>query len=335
MSVGSDRRLKALADVLEDIARTIGKERSRGGVATYIPALAKADAGMFGISIATANGEVASAGDKDTGFSIQSISKVFALTAALGKLGGQIWHRVGKEPSGTSFNSISQLEIDRGIPRNPFVNAGALVVADCLLDGSIPRETVGLLLRFIRHAADDDAIFIDKDVADSERENSEVNAALANYLKAHGNLNNAVSRVLDVHCRHSAITMSCRQLAAAGRYLAFGGTTGQGEPRLVSSECARRINALLLTCGLYNGSGDFAFRVGIPAKSGVGGGILAIVPGKASVAAWCPGLDRQGNSLLGIKALELLARQMDWSVFGTTGHAESRMDGVAAGARSR
>lgn len=304
-----------LAEAVAEITETLSARTDRGAVATYIPELAGVDPGQFGIAVVDAEARVAAAGDAETPFSIQSVSKVFALTLALGKIGDSLWRRVGREPSGNAFNSITQLEYEKGIPRNPFINAGALVVSDVVLSGHSPKVALGEMLRFLHFVADDESIFIDDRVARSEESTGFRNAALANYLRAFGNLKNPVEMVLGTYFHQCAIAMTCRQLAMAGRYLAFNGRhpTAGG---VVSSERAKRINALMLTCGHYDGSGDFAFRVGIPAKSGVGGGILAVVPGKASIAVWSPGLDAQGNSVLGSDALEMLSRRMGWSVFG-------------------
>lgn len=304
-----------LSALVAEIAADMGREEERGAVATYIPQLAKVDPARFGIAVIEADGTVHAAGDADEPFSIQSISKVFTLTLALGKVGDGLWKRVGREPSGNPFNSIVQLEAEKGIPRNPFINAGAIVVTDTLLAGHAPKEAIGEILRFVRHVADDDTIFIDAAVARSETATGHRNVALANYMRAFGNLDHAPELTLGVYFHQCAIAMSCRQLAAAGRFLALDGRHPTAGGRVVSSERARRINALMLTCGHYDGSGDFAFRVGIPAKSGVGGGILAIVPGKASIAVWSPGLNRVGNSMLGSIALEKLAKAMGWSIF--------------------
>jgi glutaminase len=298
-----------------DIAAEMSEREERGAVASYIPQLAHVDPRRFGIAVMLADGTTHVGGDADEAFSIQSISKVFTLTLALGKVGDALWRRVGREPSGNPFNSIVQLEAEKGIPRNPFINAGAIVVTDTLLGGHAPKEAIGEILRFVRHVADDDTIFIDKAVARSETATGHRNVALANYMHAFGNLEHSPELTLGVYFHQCAIAMSCRQLAAAGRFLALDGRHPTAGGRVVSSERARRINALMLTCGHYDGSGDFAFRVGLPAKSGVGGGILAIVPGKASIAVWSPGLNRVGNSMLGAIALERLARATGWSVF--------------------
>jgi glutaminase len=302
--------------VIREIADEMRQRPDRGEVASYIPELARVDAKSFGLVVIDAEGNVAAAGDSETAFSIQSISKVFTLTLALGKVGDRLWRRVGREPSGSAFNSIVQLEYERGIPRNPFINAGAIAVTDLILSGHQPREVLGEILRFVRFLADDPSITIDEAVAASEQRTGFRNRALANYMKSFGVLDNPVDFTLGAYFHHCAIAMSCRQLAMAGRFLAQSGrhpSTGQS---VVQPERARRINAVMLTCGHYDGSGEFAYRVGLPGKSGVGGGILAIAPGKASIAVWSPGLDAAGNSHLGQIALEALTKRLDWSIFG-------------------
>lgn len=304
-----------VADVLWAIAAEMAAQADRGAVATYIPQLSKVDPQKFGIAVALTDGTLHCAGDAEQRFSIQSISKVFTLTLALGKVGDALWRRVGREPSGNPFNSIVQLEQERGIPRNPFINAGAIVVSDILLAGHQPREAIGEILRFVQFLADDETVFIDSEVAASERATGFRNFALANYMRSFDNLGHAAELVLGVYFHHCAIAMNCRQLAQAGRFLANDGKNPATGHSVISSERARRINALMLTCGHYDGSGDFAFRVGIPGKSGVGGGILGVVPGIASMAVWSPGLNANGNSRLGSIALEKLARAMNWSIF--------------------
>lgn len=307
---------KALQAAVTEIADEMRQRTDRGEVATYIPELAKVDPRRFGLAIVDAEGRVATAGDADEPFSIQSISKVFTLTLALGKVGERLWKSVGREPSGSAFNSVVQLEHEKGIPRNPFINAGAIVVSDVILAGHQPRETLGEILHFLRHVSDDATIAIDNDVAASEQRTGFRNIALANYMKSFGVIENPVHLTLGVYFHHCAIAMSCRQLAMAGRFLAHSGRDPVSGHSVVPAERAKRINALMLTCGHYDGSGEFAFRVGIPGKSGVGGGILAVVPGKASVAVWSPGLDASGNSRLGRIALEMLSRRLGWSIFG-------------------
>ena len=305
-----------LEAAVREIAGEMKSRPDRGEVASYIPELARADASAFGLAVVDDEGRVVVAGDGDTPFSIQSVSKVFTLTLALGKIGDRLWRRVGREPSGSPFNSIVQLERESGVPRNPFINAGAIAVTDAILSGHEPREALGEILRFMRFLADDDTIRIDESVAASERRTGFRNVALANYMKSFGVIGSPVDHVLGVYFHHCAIEMSCRQLAMAGRFLAWRGRDPSSGHSVVTAERARRINAVMLTCGHYDGSGEFAYRVGLPGKSGVGGGILAIAPGKASIAVWSPGLDASGNSHLGRIALETLAKRMGWSIFG-------------------
>lgn len=302
--------------ILTDIHDEQLSREDRGTVASYIPELARIDPQKFALVVATISGEIFAVGDHDEHFSLQSISKVFTLTLALGKLGNALWHRVGREPSGTAFNSIVQLEHERGIPRNPFINAGALVVTDAILEGHKPKEALAEILRFVRFLADDPSIMVDPIVAKSELETGFRNVALANYMRAFGNIHHDVDLTLGVYFHQCAIAMTCRQLARAGLFLANSGTIPGASGRVISSERARRINSLMLTCGHYDGSGEFAFRVGLPGKSGVAGGILAIVPGRASIAVWSPGLNDIGNSLVGTWALERLAQRTGWNVFG-------------------
>ena len=302
--------------IVNDIADDMRRRTDRGDVATYIPELARVDPKAFGLVVVDAEGNVALGGDADTPFSIQSISKVFTLTLALGKVGDNLWQRVGREPSGSPFNSIVQLEFERGKPRNPFINAGAIAVTDVILSGHRPREALGEILRFVRFLADDPSISIDEAVAASEQRTGFRNAALANYMKSFGVLENPVEMTLGVYFHHCAIAMSCRQLAMAGRFLAQQGRNPSTGWSVVMPERARRINAVMLMCGHYDGSGEFAYRVGLPGKSGVGGGILAIAPGKGSIAVWSPGLDTSGNSRLGQIALEILSKKLGWSIFG-------------------
>ncbi|WP_112606392.1 glutaminase [Rhizobium sp. WW22] len=305
-----------LQAILDGIHNELSPRIGEGKVADYIPELAKVDPKQFGMAIATVDGKVYSIGDAGVPFSIQSISKVFMLTLALGKVGESLWNRVGREPSGTAFNSIVQLEREEGIPRNPFVNAGAIAVSDVVLAGHEPREAIGELLRFVRYVADDDTISIDDKVARSETQTGFRNFALANFMRAYGNIHHPVEHVLGVYFHQCALSMSCRQLAKAGLYLAARGSNPITGHSVVSPKRARRINALMLTCGHYDGSGDFAYHVGLPGKSGVGGGILAVAPGIGSIAVWSPGLNKVGNSQLGAVALEMLAAHTGWSVFG-------------------
>ncbi|MEM5472526.1 glutaminase [Hoeflea sp. AS60] len=305
-----------LQQVLDEIAFDAAVAADRGVVAQYIPELAKVDPGQFGIAVALPDGQVLSAGDAGTAFSIQSVSKVFTLSLALGKLGDSLWARVGREPSGNPFNSIVQLEQEKGRPRNPFINAGAIAVADLILSGHQPREAIGEIVRFMRYLADDDTILIDERVARSETAHGDRNASLAHFMRSFGSIVHPVDHVLGVYFHQCAIAMNCKQLARAGLFLASQGQNPLTGSQVVPPQRARRINAIMLMCGHYDGSGEFAYRVGLPGKSGVGGGILAIAPGIASIAVWSPGLDTVGNSKLGSAALEQLTKRMEWSVFG-------------------
>ena len=305
-----------LEAILDDIADRMASESERGKVADYIPELAKANLNRFGIAVVPIGGAPVVAGDADEPFSVQSIVKVFTLTLALERAGSGIWARVGREPSGDPFNSIVQLEYEHGIPRNPFINPGAIVVADIILGKRKPQAAIEEFVSLCRRFACDESIGIDADVAASEIATGARNRALAHFMAAEGNLKNPVEDVLELYFNQCAVAMSCRQLAMSARFLASAGRLEGDDDPIITAERARRIVALMVTCGLYDASGEFAFRVGIPAKSGVGGGILGVVPGRASIAAWCPGLDEKGNSLLAARAFEELARATGWSIFG-------------------
>lgn len=282
----------------------------KGDVAQSIPELACMSTDHFAMSVCLPNDHQISAGDATTRFSVQSVSKVFTLAIALGRFGDGLWQRVGREPSTSAFNSAQELEVRRGIPPNPFVNAGAIVTTDMILAESTPAETLGEILQFVRLAASDHDILIDPAVAKSERLTAHRNWALAHILTACENLKHPCELTLGTYFHQCAIAMTCEQLARFGRFLA-----GIVDTTLVSARNVRSMNALMLTCGHYQGSGEFAYRVGIPAKSGIGGGILAIVPGIASIAVWAPGLDKHGNSLLGTAALERLSDMLGLSMF--------------------
>lgn len=302
--------------ILDDIHATISASPDRGRVASYIPQLAGVDPAKFGIAMVLEDGTRFHAGDAREAFSIQSISKVFTFTLALERLGDAIWSRVGREPSGDPFNSIVQLEHERGKPRNPFINAGAIAIADAIMQHSPAQSALEEILQFVRLLADDHSIDIDEKVALSEKQSGDRNASLAHFIASFGNLHNPAAAVLDTYFSHCSIAMSCEQLANAGRYLVADGMITRSNTRVVSPQQARRINSLMLMCGHYDGSGEFAYRVGLPGKSGVGGGILAIAPSKASIAVWSPGLDSIGNSKLGTRALEMLVQHTGWSIFG-------------------
>lgn len=304
-----------LRSIVAEISEEMAAETERGKVADYIPPLARIDPNMFALTVVTGDGEVISGGDAQTRFSIQSVSKVFTLALGLGRLGDRLWARVGREPSGDPFNSIVQLEFEKGLPRNPFINSGAIVVTDCILGSFVPKEALAEILQFVRFLASDEDIAIDPAVARAEQATGYRNVALANFMRSFGTITGPPEQTLGVYFHHCAIAMTTEQLAASGRFLAFDGCLSPGGSRAISARMARQINTLMLTCGHYDGSGEFAFRVGLPGKSGVGGGILAVVPGQASIACWSPGLNAVGNSRLASRALEQLALRAGWSVF--------------------
>lgn len=299
--------------ILDTIHQEIQPLLSQGKVATYIPELAKVSPAHFGMAVFCLDGRSFVVGDALQKFSTQSVTKLFALSLAFEREGDAIWHRVGREPSGNPFNSLSQLEYERGIPRNPFINAGALVINDILAQRFVQADIA--VLQFMRVLADQPKIDFDREVAYSEQVHAHRNKAIAHLMKDFGNLYNPVDSVIDSYCRQCSITMSCVELAKAGSFLANHGTIPWSGTTILDSSSAKRLNALMLTCGTYDVAGDFAFRVGLPAKSGVGGGILALVPGELAVAVWSPGLDASGNSLAGTMALELFTTLTARSIF--------------------
>lgn len=302
-----------LQQIIDDIARDIVPYFGQGKPASYIPALAQVAPHQFGMAVHTLDGQRYATGAAGVPFSIQSISKVFMLAAVLEQFGDALWTRVGKEPSGNPFNSLVQLEHENGIPRNPFINAGALVVTDLAVSlmGDVKRH----LLERVREEAASARVDFDPEVARSEHAHGDRNAALAHFMKSYGNVVNPVDAVLDAYFHACSLSMSCQELAAAGLFLAnHGRSPSSGEQRLTRSQ-AKQINAVMLTCGTYDAAGEFAYRVGLPCKSGVGGGILAVIPGKMSIAVWSPALDERGNSLIGLEALDRFSTRTGLSIF--------------------
>ncbi|MBQ9147360.1 MAG: glutaminase [Rikenellaceae bacterium] len=299
--------------LLENIYQEILPYAKEGKQANYIPELAKVNPDQFGMFIHSIYGETASIEQADTRFSIQSISKVFALAMCLSIKGDDLWKRVGREPSGTAFNSLIQLEVEHGIPRNPFINAGALVMADILF--SHLDDPANDFLNFVRAVANNPTIEYNRDVANSERENGYLNAAIANLLKYHGTIENDIESVLNFYFLMCSIEMSCRELSLA--FLAFANHRRKFDYAGISLTASqvKRINAIMQTCGFYDEAGEFAYFVGLPGKSGVGGGIVAIHPLQYSVAVWSPRLNSKGNSVMGMKALELLTTETKESIF--------------------
>lgn len=301
------------SQLLENIYQSILPFAKEGKQADYIPELAKVNPDQFGMCIHTIYGEIAAIEQADTRFSIQSISKVFALAMCLSIKGDDLWTKVGKEPSGTAFNSLVQLEVEHGIPRNPFINAGAIVMADILMSHLENPEAD--FLNFVREVAGTDTIVYNESVAASEREKGYLNAAIVNLLKYHGTIENDIEKVLHFYFLMCSIEMSCRELSQA--FLVFANHRRKFDYAgiTLTASQVKRINAIMQTCGFYDEAGEFAYLVGLPGKSGVGGGIVAIYPLQYSVAVWSPRLNAKGNSVMGIKALELLTTNTQASIF--------------------
>jgi glutaminase len=299
-------------EILSEISSKCSVSEDRGEIATYIPELAKIDVSKFGIHLVDTKKNFFKAGNSEELFSIQSISKVLSLAKALGLIGKDVWQRVDVEPSGDPFNHLSLLEQENGIPRNPLINAGAIVIADILVSHlENPKED---FLQFIRALTNDDTIKYNLEVAQSEKKTGFRNYAAANLLKSYGNLKNDVETVLDFYFHQCAIEMTCAQLAKSF-YLFINRGVCLRENTHLNIRQVKRINALMLTCGFYDEAGEFAFEVGLPGKSGVGGGIVALLPGKYCVATWSPGLNTKGNSKLGMEALEKLTTATQQSIF--------------------
>ena len=300
--------------MLESILAQVRPLIGQGKVADYIPALASVEANKLAIAVSTIDGRHFQAGDADERFSIQSISKVLSLVVAMDHYREEeIWQRVGKDPSGHPFNSLLQLEIEQGKPRNPFINAGALVVCDMLQSRlSAPRQR---MLEVVRQLSDVSDITYDSTVARSEFDHSARNAAIAWLMKSFSNFHNDVATVLQNYFHYCALKMSCVELARTFLFLADEGRAPHLTRPVISPLQSRQVNALMATSGMYQSAGEFAWRVGLPAKSGVGGGIVAIVPHEMAICVWSPELDDAGNSLAGIAMLEALSHRLGRSVY--------------------
>jgi len=302
-----------MQDLLQNIYQQVKPLIDQGKVADYIPALAEVNPEQLGIAIYTNEGDLFTVGDALKPFSIQSISKVFGLTLAMQLQGDELWKRVGREPSGLPFNSLVQLEYENGIPRNPFINAGAIVISDIIESAYAAPNLVMKLLA--RKLSLNDSVKIDATVAQSEFEHRSRNAAMAYLMKAFGNFDNDVESTLMTYFSNCAISMSCKDLAIATSYLSNKGRHIPSNSQVLSENQTKQLNSLMATSGLYDEAGRFAFKVGMPGKSGVGGGIVAIVPNKLTVCVWSPRLNEAGNSYVGMAVLELLSEYLDWSVY--------------------
>lgn len=306
-----------LAELLSEVASIARPAAADGVVADYIPVLSEADPDAFGIALVDLDGREHLNGDVDQPFAIQSISKVFSLVLAMQEadahagVSEELWSRVGREPSGDPYNSLVQLERERGIPRNPMINPGALVIDDVLLDHcKDPKLSMMELLETLAR----EPLSVDQGVLDSEQGSLHRNRAMANLLASFGNLHHEVDDVLDNYVHACAIAMTTRQLARSIRFLANDGVEPDSGERILSSELAKRVAAIMFTCGTYDAAGEFAFSVGLPCKSGVAGGIIAVVPRRMGVCVWSPPLDTSGNSLAGRTALHELSRRVDLSI---------------------
>tara|TARA_R110002074_G_scaffold151605_3_gene305313 strand:+ start:11050 stop:11964 length:915 start_codon:yes stop_codon:yes gene_type:complete len=299
-------------NVIEAVHKELKSKTNKGLVASYIPELSNINPQNFGIFVKHINGKSYAVGDWNVPFSIQSISKAISLALVLPIYKNSIWERIDVEPSGNPFNHLSLLELENGIPRNPFINAGAIVIADMLVTHfDNPKQ---VFLDYVRDLANDQTIDFNYNVAKSERLTGFGNYAAANLLKSFNNLENDVDDVLDLYFHQCSVEMTCEQLSNAFFMFANNGKCLQQKERLTSSQ-AKRINAIMLTCGFYDEAGEFAFEVGLPGKSGVGGGIIALLPNHFTIATWSPGLNEKGNSLIGMKALELFTTKTKRSIF--------------------
>lgn len=299
--------------ILNEVYAEVEQMQMQGTVANYIPELAKMDLHKFGISLVTVDGQEFQVGNTNEKFSIQSISKVFTLAMVFPVKGEDLWHRVGVEPSGNSFNSLAQLEYENGIPRNPLINAGALVVTDILR--SMTPNALDELLNFVRSLTGTRDINPNISIAKSELQNSSRNKALAHFMKSFGNISSPINDLIETYCYQCAIEMTTHELAHAFLLFANHGTNPNSDEKYLTTSQTKRLNAVMQTCGFYDEAGEFTFKVGLPGKSGVGGGIAAVLPDQFSVAVWSPGLNHKGNSLKGMKALELLTTKLGHSVF--------------------
>lgn len=300
-------------EIIDQIFTSTLQIENKGELAGYIPELANVNPQKFGVYIKTIDEEEYGIGDFEERFSIQSIAKVLSLSLAFKLLGEKIWERVGVEPSGTPFNSLIQLEREKGIPRNPFNNSGAIVICDILLSQlSNPKED---FLDFVRDISNNPDLNYSRKIAESEKSVGYRNVALCNYIKSFGNIKNEPADVLDFYYNLCSIEMNCKELSETFLFFAYSGKKLSNGWPILSKSQTKRMNALMQTCGFYDESGEFAFKVGLPGKSGVGGGIIAIHPSKYAISVWSPRLNVKGNSYRGVKFLEAFTTMAESSIF--------------------
>jgi glutaminase len=298
---------------LEQLYETL-KSVSTGQVATYIPELAKADPNWFGISVATVGGQTFEVGDVHQKFTIQSISKVFAYGMVLEDYGREnLIKKVGVEPTGDPFNSLIRLDEDSKRPDNPMVNAGAIATTS-LITGQDPADKLNRLLamfqRYVGHE-----VFVDVSTFMSERSTGHRNRAMAHLMLNFGMIDQPIDAALDLYFQQCAVLVTCHDLAVMAATLANSGINPMSGEQAVNPNHVRDILSVMYTCGMYNFAGEWAFRVGIPAKSGVSGGILAVVPNQAGIAVFSPPLDGHGNSVRGLKVFEALSEEFGFHMF--------------------
>lgn len=305
-----------MENLLSDIIESNKKYTNFGQVASYIPELKKANPEDLGICIIDKNNNIYYEGDYKKKFTIQSVSKTIILAMALmDNDWPYVFSKVGMEPSGDPFNSIMKLETDdTKKPCNPMINAGAIVTTS-LIKGSTLKEKEERMLAFFRKIAKNDNIKINKAVYESEKLTGDRNRAMAYLLKNDGVINGDVDEILDLYFKQCSLEVDCVDLARIGLIFANYGIDIETGERVISESVSRMVKTFMVTCGMYDASGEFAIKVGIPAKSGVGGGIMASVPKKMGIGIYGPSLDKKGNSIAGIKVLEDLSRQLELSIF--------------------
>ncbi|MDZ4747387.1 MAG: glutaminase [Saprospiraceae bacterium] len=299
--------------ILEELYHLIKVKPDEGLVTPYIPELAEIDPSKFGVHLAATSGEQTGIGDHREKFSIQSIGKVLSLTLAFQQRGESLWDRVGVEPSGNPFNSLWQLEYEKGKPRNPLINSGAIVICDILC--TLYDDPLKELLAFIRSMSGNENISCNNQVAASEKKLGFRNAALINLMKSCNNIDNDIDEVMDLYYHMCSIEMTCDELANTFLLYANHGQRQSTGDAVITSSMAKRINAIMQTCGFYDEAGEYTFKVGLPGKSGIGGGIVALHPGNYAVAVWSPKLNKKGNSVKGMQLLEILTTKTGLSIF--------------------
>lgn len=305
--------MKDYQNIINNIYNDLKNIEDPGKVANYIPELGTVSANNFGINLTTIDRKSFGIGDCNKKFSIQSISKILTLSLAYQLEGEKLWKRVDVEPSGNPFNSLLQLESDLGKPRNPFINAGAIVICDVLISHlKNPKED---FLNFCKDICHNSDLAYSGKVAQSEKKSGYRNTALCNFIKSFGNIKNNIDDVLDFYFYTCALEMTCKELSQVFLFLADEQFLCKKESKILTTSQAKRINAIMLTCGFYDESGEFAFRVGLPGKSGVGGGIVAIHPNNYVIAVWSPKLNKKGNSYKGMHFLERFTTATESSIF--------------------